>query len=116
MKLCPHCGKELQDDALACQYCGNSVSTEPSSSMEMDDVYKAANTALTCAIIGTFCFGIILGPVAINKAKKAKTVLHPGDPLYGNANAGEIIGWVDIALMVIQVLYFFVSLFGGFLD
>ncbi len=110
MKLCPHCGKELQDDAMACQYCGNSVSAEPSSSMEMDAVYKAANTALTCAIIGIFCFGIILGPVAINNAKKAKAVLRPRDPLYGNANAGEIIGWIDIVLSMLQFCTFFSNL------
>lgn len=111
MKFCPYCGKELQDDALACQYCGNSVSMGPSPSMEMDSVNKAANTALTCAIIGIFCFGIILGPVAIINAKKAKAVLRPGDPGYGNANAGEIIGWVDIVLSAIQVFVYIANLF-----
>src|SRR5262249_31829100 len=55
-----------------------------------------ANHALTYAIIGLFCFGFILGPIAIVKANSAKRYIA-ADPRYdgeGIATAAQIIGWI----------------------
>ena len=57
--------------------------------------------ALVCGIIGLFCFGIILGPVAIVLGRQAQREGSPG----GMARAGEILGYVDLALFVVGVIY-----------
>jgi len=56
------------------------------------------------AIIGFFCAGIILGPLAISNAKKAKNLLREGDEGYSKAVAAEIIGWIVIGLTVLSVI------------
>src|SRR5579871_4887262 len=50
---------------------------------------KEANDALTCAIIGIFCFGFILGIVALSKASKARKAMREDDSLsgWGKTNA-----------------------------
>ncbi len=37
---------------------------------------KEASEALTYALIGIFCFGIILGPIAISKGSKALNIIN----------------------------------------
>jgi len=54
-----------------------------------------------CGIVGLFCFGIILGPVAIVLGRQAQREGRPG----GMARAGEILGYVDLALFVVGVIY-----------
>jgi hypothetical protein len=57
--------------------------------------------SLVCGIIGLFCFGIILGPVAIILGRQAQREGRPG----GMAKAGEILGYVDVALFIVGVIY-----------
>ena len=57
--------------------------------------------SLVCGIVGLLCFGIILGPAAIVLGRQAQREGRPG----GIARAGEILGYVDLALFVIWVLY-----------
>ncbi len=56
--------------------------------------------ALVCGIVGLLCFGIILGPVAIILGRQAQREGQPG----GMAKAGEILGYVDIALFVLWLI------------
>ena len=55
---------------------------------------KEAGEALTFAIISIFCFGIILGPVAIVKAHKAKQLIDADPQLTGRGKAAtaQVIG------------------------
>lgn len=64
-----------------------------------------AGGALKYAIIGIFCFGIILGPIAISKALKAKKMIAENPRLEGSgkATAALIIGILDIILFVVGV-------------
>ena len=57
--------------------------------------------SLVCGIVGLLCFGIILGPVAILLGRRAQREGRPG----GMAKAGEILGYVDVALFVVGVIY-----------
>lgn len=74
---------------------------------EKEEARKAANGALTSAIVGVFICAIILGPSAISQARKARKVLRSGDPGYGTAVAAEAIGWIAIVLWVVVLIYQF---------
>ena len=65
-----------------------------------------AAEALKYAIISIFCFGVILGPVAISKALKAKKLIaaNPNLTGEGKANAAIIIGVVALVMWVIGMM------------
>ncbi len=65
-----------------------------------------ANEALKYAILGLFCFGIILGPMAIAKASKAKKMIAANPNLTGDgkATAAMVIGVVDLLFWVIGLI------------
>ncbi len=67
---------------------------------------KEANEALTYAIVGLFCFGIILEPMAIFKALKAKKMIETNPQLTGSgkATAALIIGIIGIVLWVLGMI------------
>jgi hypothetical protein len=76
---------------------------------------KEASNALTYAIVGIFCFGIILGPIAIVKALKAKKILETNPQLTGSgkATAALIIGIVVVILCVIGLIARFAAMANG---
>ena len=67
---------------------------------------KEASEALTFAIVSLFCFGIILGPVAISKASKAKKMIELNPRLTGSgkATAAMIIGSIALVLWVLGLI------------
>ena len=73
---------------------------------------KEAGSALTMAIIGLICFGIILGPMAIAKANKAKQMIAKNPRLTGSgkATAATIIGILDIVFFVLGLIIRFSSM------
>jgi phage FluMu protein Com len=104
-KLCPGCGREIRKSALKCRHCGQYVDERIRIASGPKRQLKEASTALTCSIIGIFCFGIILGPVAVYNGVKALNMIQ-NDPQYegrGKAIAGIIIGSIEILLTVIYV-------------
>jgi hypothetical protein len=68
---------------------------------------KEADEALKYAIIGIFCFGIILEPIAIAKALKAKKMMETNPNLTGSgkATAALVIGIISLVLWVIGVVF-----------
>ena len=64
---------------------------------------KEANEALTYAIVGLFCFGIILEPIALFKASKAKKMLDLNPRLTGSGKvtAAYIIAVVGLLAWVV---------------
>lgn len=67
---------------------------------------KEADDALKYAIIGLFCFGIILEPLAIIRALKAKKMIAANPRLTGSgkASAALIIGIIVFVLWVLGVI------------
>jgi hypothetical protein len=73
---------------------------------------KQADEALKYAIIGIFCFGIILEPMAISRALKAKKMIEANPRLTGSgkATAALIIGIVALILWVLGLIARFATI------
>jgi hypothetical protein len=67
---------------------------------------KEANEALKYAIVGIFCCGIVLEPIAISKALKARTMiaLDPSLGGRGKATAALVIAVVGLILWVLGTI------------
>ena len=109
--FCPDCLLELQGQ----KYCGSckvmAVQGQPVIE-EASLPCKQADEALKYAIIGIFCFGIILEPMAISKALKAKKMIEANPRLTGSGKvtAALIIGIVSLVLWVIGIIARFATI------
>jgi hypothetical protein len=65
-----------------------------------------ASEALKYAIVGIFCCGIVLGPLAIKKGLDAKRMIamNPGMSGDGKATAAIVIGAIEIVLTIVSIL------------
>lgn len=103
--FCAECLVELHGQ----KYCGSckvmALQGQPSA-VAPTIPCKEADDALKYAIIGIFCFGIILEPIAISKAVKAKRMmsLNPNLAGSGKATASLIIGIVGLVLWVLGLI------------
>ena len=103
--FCPNCLVEIQGQ----KYCGSckvvAVQGQPMAP-EMTMPCKEAGSALTYAIVSLFCCGIILGPIAISKALKAKKMMDQDPRLTGSgkATAALVIGIVGLVLCVLVII------------
>lgn len=107
---CAGCAEAFCEDCLVeingQQYCGSckvmAVRSQPMVE-EATIPCAEAGDALKYAIIGIFCFGIILEPIAIVKALAAKKKIEMNPRLTGSgkATAALIIGIVSLVLWVI---------------
>jgi hypothetical protein len=102
MKKCPFCKELIRADALKCRHCGEYVDDSVRKSVEPKECPKEAKDALTYSLVGIFCFGFILGPIAIGKGLKALKIIksQPGCPGKGKAQAGIIIGVLETLLYI----------------
>ena len=105
--FCTDCLVEIQGQ----KYCGSCKTmalrgTLPSAAEEATIPCKEATEALTYAIIGLFCCGIILEPIAISKAVKAKKMMEMNPRLTGSgkATAAMIIAIVGLVLWVLSLI------------
>jgi hypothetical protein len=103
--FCSNCVVTIQGQA----YCGSckamAVAGRPAVEAATEPCPEAEE-ALKYAIIGIFCFGIILEPLAISKALKAKKMIamNPNLSGAGKATAALIIGIVTLVLWVIGII------------
>jgi hypothetical protein len=104
--FCPNCLVEIHGQ----KYCGACkvmvIQGKPPVLVEEATIpCKEANEALTYAIVGIFCFGIILEPIALSKAAKAKKMiaLNPRLSGSGKATAATVIASVALILWIIAL-------------
>ena len=99
--FCPTCGDVVSGVCFRCR--------QPVFGGEYTGVKQTApeaSEALRYAIIGLFCFGVILGPLAIAKGASAKRTIAM-DPRYegeGIATAAQIIGGIELGLFVLYII------------
>jgi hypothetical protein len=123
-RRCPTCAEIIKREALKCRFCGHVLSADvfgggalvgtaltpevPTAIAAQID--STASEALWYSIGSLFCCGPILGPMGISNGNKVIRLLEK-NPAYegcssarGKARAGQIIGWIAIALFVIGLL------------
>ena len=105
----PFCGDCLVD-IRGQKYCGSckvlALQGQPKLVAEEATIpCKEANEALTYAIVGIFCFGIILEPIALVKASKARKMIQLNPRLTGSGKvtAATIIAVVALILWVLSI-------------
>lgn len=105
--FCSNCLVEIQGQ----KYCGACKTLAlrgglPQIAEEATIPCKEAGEALTYSIVGIFCFGIILEPIAIVKALKAKKMIQMNPRLTGSGKctAALIIASVALLLWVLGVI------------
>ena len=105
-KKCPWCGERIKKDALKCRFCGEYIDLSVREQQRPKGVVKDASSALIFALVGIFCFGIVLGPIAIFKGIKAINTIN-FDPNYkgkGRAIAAIILGSLEVLLWVLGII------------
>ena len=85
--------------------------------METKTTNSWAIVSFVCSIVGLFAFGILLGPLAIIFGNKAMKTMKEDENGIGLAEAGKVIGWVEVGIIgfTIIILLFigFVAIVGG---
>lgn len=100
--VCPTCGDIVSGGY--CFRCRNLSATGEYTGPK--ETLPEAKEALKYAIIGIFCFGIVLGPMAIVKGTSAKKAIAM-DPRYegeGMATAAQIIGGLVTLLYFVNII------------
>lgn len=111
---CSSCAEAFCDQCLVevkgqkyCSDCKQELTSDSTPVTEEGPIpCKEAREALIFAIIGLFCFGIILGPLAIAKAQKAKKMIAENPKMTGSgkATAATILGIVEIVLWGLGII------------
>ena len=103
--FCPNCLVEIQGES----YCGScKVMTLDENAIPDQASYpcETAGASLKFGIFSLFCFGFILGPIAISMGMKAKKEIK-NDPALtggGKATAGIVLGAVALVLWILGFL------------
>ncbi len=109
-KKCQGCGGDFCENCvvtLAGQVlCANCKTGQVRGLQQAQIAYKLPGEALKYAIVGIFCFGFILAPVAIYKAAKAlrQTSDNPTLPGRGKAVAAMVVGIGALVLWVVSII------------
>jgi hypothetical protein len=86
-------------------YCGSCKAMAVPEAVAVQVPCKQASEALKYALVGIFCFGIVLEPVAIAKALEARKLIQADPTLSGSgkATAALVLGCSILALWVIAM-------------
>ncbi len=105
--FCANCLLEMQGQS----WCGSckqlAVGSVPAAAAPgTGELCKEAKEALIYSIVGLFCFGIILEPIALIKATKAKKLLAADPTLSGGgmATAAMIIAIIGLAVWILGMI------------
>ena len=105
-RKCPDCGEDVAKGAAKCPYCGKLL-RKRAGRARFTRRSDTARNALICGILSIFCCGIILGPIAIIQALKAKKEIAASRGALtggGMATAGLVCGIVGMVGAVLILL------------
>ncbi len=107
---CAGCAESYCESCLVAvrgaRYCASCKGIAVAGVVPLGDTpCKEASDALKLAILGFFCFGIVLGPLAISRALGAKKKIAADPALTGSgrANAAILLGSIAVVLWVLAM-------------
>ena len=107
MKFCTKCGAQNFDEANNCANCGAILASTVGAPVFNNVVVPQqqrgkglAIAAMVCGIVSFFCFGVILGILAVIFGGVAKSKGYKG----GMATAGIVLGIIGLALYVLTLI------------
>ncbi len=107
--VCPKCGAQNPDNAAVCGNCGNQMTISVQPQMGYAQPAPAsvpgkglAIAGMVCGIVSFFCFGLVLGLLAVIFGGVAKSKGYRG----GQATAAIVLGVIGIALTIIMWICF----------
>lgn len=107
MVFCPNCGTQNPDGANCCMKCGTQFVAAPVYAAPAQTPAPATVpgkglgiASLVCGIVSFFCFGVILGILAVVFGGVAKSKGYKG----GMATAGIVLGIIGLALYVLTLI------------
>jgi len=103
--FCPNCLVEIHGQ----KYCGSCkvLAVQGQPAVEAGTIpCKEAGSALIIAIVGLIICGVVLGPIAISKALKAKKMIEANPRLTGSgkATAALVIGILDLVFWALYIV------------
>ena len=105
MLVCPRCGAQNMDGASACSNCGVQFTATPVQGYTPVSTNQPgkgfAIAGMVCGIVSFFCFGFILGLLAIIFGAVAKNKGYQG----GMATSGVVLGCIALALYVVCLVF-----------
>lgn len=107
MPFCAYCGKEVSAQAPYCPNCGHpqNVAAPVATAAPANQTEGLAIAALVLGIASFVIFPVVPAILAIVFGRQARTRIRAnGKEGRGMALAGEIIGWVNIGVIVLVVL------------
>lgn len=115
MDRCIGCAEPFCGDCLVeihgQKYCGACKVLAIKGDLEVEEEptlpCKAANEALICAIVGLFCCGIILSPIALVKAVEARKLITADSRLQGSGKVtvAIIIAVIALIFSIINIIH-----------
>lgn len=72
--------------------------------METKTTNGWAIASFVCSIVGLFGFGILLGPLSIFFGNKAIKTMKEDENGIGLAEAGKVIGWVEVGIIIFAII------------
>lgn len=112
MVYCPNCGAQNDDGVAFCANCGTSIAPAAPTPGYGAPVYGVpvapvstpgkglAIASMVCGIVSFFCFGLVLGLLAVIFGAVAKSKGYTG----GMATAGVVLGVIGLALYVVALI------------
>lgn len=123
--FCSKCGRPNPPYSTFCQHCGNNLRTEANNENTHNinfnigrqyNPYKTNSYAIWSLVLAcvSFIFGwAVTAVIAIILGNNAKTQIHMSNEQGENlANAGIILGWINIGLSILAV-FILIIFFAG---
>lgn len=124
MIYCQKCGAQNADNAQFCVGCGTPFAQQqPNGASQQQYMYQQqqqsngnvpaqpgkglAIASMVCGIVSFFCFGVILGILALIFGGIAKSKGYKG----GMATAGVVLGVIGLAIYVLGLIFWSEALF-----